>query len=155
MSCIYKVSTNQESTPEENKERQVVPHTTFTSTLLSYASSLVSLFTAPPTYLWLACLLVPMLMSTRALYDDGGIQRLQALGEQCGAFQPIMTALETLSAQLEAELIFDNEHCPLTVSDNSTPSSPNRNDNDQKHENILRSKRGNTATYLKLYPIGK
>lgn len=40
---------------------------------------------------------------------------LKALSDQCDAFQPSMTSLETLSAQLEAELIFENEHCPLTI----------------------------------------
>lgn len=46
---------------------------------------------------------------------EDGQAKLATTAKEAEAYQPTMDALETLQNQLEAELIFDNEHCPITI----------------------------------------
>lgn len=46
---------------------------------------------------------------------EAGQAKLAAIGTETDAYQPTMDALHVLQEQLEAALIFDNEHCPITI----------------------------------------
>ena len=46
---------------------------------------------------------------------EAGQAKLAGIGKETEAYKSTMDALEALAQQLEHELIFDNEHCPITM----------------------------------------